>query len=186
MESIEIRVDILMNTNVSSISRDREFTEFYQINYPRVVAFLRKRCRSLQDAEDIASESFLYCSKNWNRFDGEKASRSSWLYMIVRSRWKNYCRDHRSFENLDDYERIIPAGDELSRAIWLTQTREELAKALEQLNETQRRAIILRYFANLDDSEIARTLLTTPGNVRVLIHRGLSRLKLLYGENEER
>lgn len=177
---------MMMNTNASDASWDLDFSEFYKANYLRVVGFLRKRCSSLQDAEDIASDSFLYCAKNWHRFDEQKASRSSWLYMIVRSRWKNYCRDHRSFENLDDYERVIPAGDEISRAIWLTQTREELAEALEKLSETQRRAIILRYFANQDDSEIARALFTTPGNVRVLIHRGLNRLKQIQGANEER
>ncbi len=98
--------------------------------------------------------------------------------MVARSRWKNYCRDHRDNDNIDDYERILPANvNDMERAVWITEVRQELAQALTGLSDNQRQAIILRYWGGKDDQEIAAVLGLSAGNVRVLIHRGIHKLE---------
>ena len=52
-----------------------------------------------------------------------------------------------------------------------------LAVMLKKLPENQRNAIVLRYFGDYSDDEIAERLHTTSGNVRVIIHRGIIALK---------
>ena len=153
------------------------FSQFFSENYKKVLGYLIKHCSSLHDAEDIASESFFYCSKNWDSFDPQKSSRSSWLYMIVKSRLKNHYRDTKKTENLDDFSNIIPDKDVIDQSVWVTSLRSDLAEALNQLSEQQKKAVICRYFGNMSDQETALALQTTPMNVRVLVHRALKRLE---------
>lgn len=153
------------------------FELFYETYYGRIVSYLRKRCANPQDAEDLAGECFMYCFRNWEQYDAGKASIVSWLYLIVRSRWKNYLRDRKITENLDDYEAVLPARGEQERAVWLTRVREETAKALRELPEQQRRAVVLRFFSEKTDEEIARSLGISQGNLRVIIHRALRKME---------
>jgi RNA polymerase sigma factor (sigma-70 family) len=49
--------------------------------------------------------------------------------------------------------------------------------AVASLPARQRAAIVLRYWADLDDSEIADALGARAGTVRSLVHRGLTTLR---------
>ena len=152
------------------------YEAFYELYHPKVVNFLTGKCATRQDAEDLAHEAFLYCYRHWSDYDPEKASRKTWLFLIVRSRWKNYRRDHKTISSLDQFEEIIPAADVLEQAVWLQAVRTELANLLEALPEKQREAIVLRYFAQWTDEEIAKWHTTSQGNVRVMIHRGIQHM----------
>ncbi len=154
-----------------------DYTAFYNTYYDRIVRFLAARCSSYQDAEDLASEAFLYCLNHWNDYDATKAARSTWLYMIVQSRWKNYCLRHKSYQPLEEMEELLPDTTELERSVQVQELRDKLAEALEQLPDNQKRAIIFRFFADCSDEEIARRIGVSQGNVRVLIHRGLRKLE---------
>jgi len=54
---------------------------------------------------------------------------------------------------------------------------DELGDALAALPTRQRAAVVLRYYADLPDADIARTLRCRPGTVRSLIHRALADLR---------
>ena len=54
---------------------------------------------------------------------------------------------------------------------------DELGDALAQLPARQRAAVVLRYYADLPDADIAAALRCRPGTVRSLIHRALSDLR---------
>ena len=58
--------------------------------------------------------------------------------------------------------------------------RDEVWLLLSTLNERQRAALVLRYYENLDDSEIATALGCREGTVRSLISRGLATLRAGY------
>lgn len=113
------------------------------------------------------------------------ASRKSWLFMVVQSRWKNYCRDRRSTQNLDDFIDFLPdENDVISAATNLMAAREELAKALKQLPENQRNVVIMRYFGQMSNEKIAMKLGTSEGNVRVLLSRGVKKLALIMQDSD--
>jgi RNA polymerase sigma factor (sigma-70 family) len=52
-----------------------------------------------------------------------------------------------------------------------------LGAALATLPYRQRAALVLRYYADLPDAEIAVALACRPGTVGSLVHRGLERLR---------
>ena len=54
---------------------------------------------------------------------------------------------------------------------------DELEDALAQLPARQRAAVVLRYYGDLPDADIAAALRCRPGTVRSLIHRALSDLR---------
>ena len=155
-----------------------QYETFYEAYYSAVLGYLRKRTKSLADAEDIAGKVFLYCYEKWNTYDPSKASQATWLFMIVRSRWTDFLRRDRSYADIDELDEMLSDGeDQIGNAVRLEAIRRELAEALEKLPENQRKAIIMRYFGDYSDDEIAAYLNTTAGNVRVIIYRGLSKLK---------
>ena len=56
---------------------------------------------------------------------------------------------------------------------------DELFDVLAQLPIRMRSALVLRYYQDLPENEIAELLGCAPGTVRSLIHRGLQRLRLV-------
>jgi len=70
-----------------------------------------------------------------------------------------------------------PAGEHADRAALL----EELSR----LPARQRAAIVLRYYADLSDAEIAATLGCRPGTVRSSISRGLATLRVTRTSSDD-
>lgn len=164
--------------NLPVPSYQEEFESFYKQYYQIVLGYLVKKTSRSDDAEDLAGKVFLYCFENWSSYDENKASRKTWLFLIVRSRWIDYLRRRREMTNLDEIAELAGSDDSLmDRALQLETLRGELAEALEKIPESQRKAIVMRFFGQIEDREIARRLQTTENNVRVLIHRGLIRLR---------
>lgn len=126
-------------------------------------------CRMLENpdcAEDAAQETFLRAYRNINRFD-QQHSFISWLLSIA----AHYCIDRLRRRKVgfisidqseDEDERPIQLAD--VRAVHpesaLEQSEEHLAlhHALNQLKTTDRAAIILRYWHQYSENEIADAL----------------------------
>ena len=166
--------------NIISPGRSKPaFEEVYDRYYFDILRFVSRRVDNSQDAEDLTSEAFLYCYSHYDDFDPEKSSVSTWLYIVVKSRIKNYYRDRRSEADISELENLLPYESDMDRAVYLEELRGELASALDKLSEKQRTAVLQRYFQNKEYSQIALELGTTPGNVRVIISRALDRLEEL-------
>lgn len=154
------------------------FEEFFQAHWQRVVRYLFKKSASFADAEDIASQAFLYCQQHWQQYDAGKASQTTWLFMIVQSRWLNHCRSQKNHVDIDMLSNVLPDDeDPMHQAIELQGARQQIALALGTLPANQKKAVIHRYFGNRSDQEIAGILGTSPGNVRIMIHRALHRMR---------
>ena len=153
------------------------YEDFYQDNYGRVLYYVRQKIACAEDAEDLVSEVFLYCYSHYGDYDPEKSSITTWLYLIVNSRVKNYYRDHVTYA---DYESVVDTVQDqsidLDAGIYLEQLHDVLMKAIKTLPERQQKIVMMRYFQNYSSEEIARYLGTTPGNVRVLLSRALDKL----------
>ncbi len=154
------------------------FERFYEDNYFRLIRYLYGKTGSIQDAEDIAGDVFIYCYQNYESFDPEKGSLTTWLYLVTNSRLKNFFRGKRPQTDFSEFEEwLFSVEPDMDRAVYLEQLRSFIAEQLDALPERQRRVVVLRYFQELSFEEIARQLDTTPGNVRTILSRTLSRLE---------
>lgn len=153
------------------------YEEFYTQNHSRVLHYVKGKLISPEEAEDLTSEVFLYCYSHYDSYDPSKSSLTTWLYLVVNSRLKNYYRDHVPAA---DFEEVaITLSDDtvdLDRGIYLEQLHSALMTALAQLPERQRQIVMLRYFENKSGEEIAQRLGISPGNVRVLLSRAVDKL----------
>ncbi|WP_370617896.1 SigE family RNA polymerase sigma factor [Mumia sp. Pv 4-285] len=124
-----------------------------------------------EDALDLAQET---CERVWRSWDAVAAADDPRAYAatimanLQRSRW----RRKRPFE--------VPYEDTRHDAPTSTLGFEEvdaLRRGLDRLSERQRKAIVLRYWVDLDDATIAEALDCRPATVRSLLARGVARLR---------
>lgn len=162
----------------SQLEQEIAFESFYRQYLQQVHRYLSGKMENVQDVEDLTSEIFEYCYRQFHTFDPKKASIRTWLYVIVNSRYKNYLRSRRCFEDIEDYMEFM-ASDEtpMEQAAELECERELLARALERLPQRQREIVIRKYFLEQNASEIAREFGMTQVNVRVQLYRAIQQMK---------
>lgn len=158
-----------------------DYEVFYSENYGRVLYYVKNKISSVEDAEDLTSEVFMYCYTHYDDYDPQKSSITTWLYLIVNSRIKNFYRDHNV--TYVDYEAVSETLQDqsldLDEGVYLEQLHGVIMKAIKSLPERQQKIVMMRYFENCSSEEIAGRLGITPGNVRVLLSRALDKLSAL-------
>lgn len=147
-------------------------------------------CRRLTgndtDALDATQEAMIAVLRGLPRFDG-RSTFSTWVYRVT----TNACLDElrrrkrRTAEALPDFER---ADDRLATSPGGTRRiddtvadRIDIDRALSDLPEEFRAAVVLRDVCRLDYAEIAEVLGVPPGTVRSRISRGRSALAAALG-----
>lgn len=128
--------------------------------------------------EDIMQEVWLDVWRGLPRFQRGRQFRP-WLLTIVANRCRMALRRRRvSTLTLDvaDAEQTTYADDVLEQILHLEED-VELQFALEMLSDEQRCVLELRFFADLDLSEIALITNTPLGTVKSRLHRALNNLR---------
>lgn len=160
------------------------YEEMYQAYYQSVYAFVRSRVKQVEAAQDLTSDVFVAAYRNWENFDPQIASVSTWLYCITRNRLKNYYRSQRelvSVEELQEKEQL-PLLDN-NQAQRITELRDALTRVLELLPERNRQIVVLRYFGGKSNQEIAEILGMSHENTRVTLTRTLKKMQDMLKEH---
>lgn len=100
----------------------------------------------------------------------------SWFYKIVIRTSIDYIRKNKKYNDMVDISEIINNGksDEYKDL--------DLYKALDELDETYKTIIILRYFEDMKINDIADILDENPNTVKTRLYAGLKKLKIDIGE----
>ncbi len=159
-------------------SEKQSFEHYFTAHYKRAYGFIQKKVNDPYLAEDLVMEAFLSCYQKFDQFDPQKASFQTWLYVVINNKLKNYYRDHKEHDDIDECMNFIDTfEDDLIAAESLRNMRNELANALESLSEPQKSIVIMKYFKNMQAKEIGEKLGLTYGNVRVHLTRALNKLR---------
>jgi RNA polymerase sigma factor (sigma-70 family) len=142
------------------------FDEFYQSMYPRLLRLGVALVWSKAVAEDHVQDAF---AKTYARFATLEEPEA-----YVRKTLVNEIRV--SFRRREMMQRFAPL---LRSASTHTDryTDDSLLKALDSLPLRQRAALILRYYEQCSEQEIAHALSCRPGTVKSLLSRGLASLR---------
>ncbi|HEX3389307.1 MAG TPA: SigE family RNA polymerase sigma factor [Streptosporangiaceae bacterium] len=131
----------------------------------------------LPTAEDVVQEAFCGLYRRWDRL----ASTGGALY-YVRTSVLNGCRSalrrravRRGFLQQRTLADPTPAASAESVVLGGAE-REEVIRALGRLPHRQREVLVLRFYAELPDEQIARVMGIRPGTVRSTAFRGLDAL----------
>lgn len=160
-------------------SEKRDFEQVYRDYYLIIYKFLLKRLSNKADAESLTSDVFYKAFTHYANYNPSMASEKTWLFVITQNVLKNYYRDNRNNQSIDE----VKSAEQLNYscciedAISLQNTRDILAKALKKLPERESKIIILKWFYNKSAEEIGSMLGLSAGNVRTIASRAKKDLK---------
>lgn len=145
-----------------------------------VGSYLLARVGNADVAETITGAVFLTVVR---RIEQCRTSPVAWLWSIVRTELARYFRDRKDFQSLDGLPADPPDGSADAQDPGLRAERREeghrIRRALEQLTDEQQALVYMKFFLDLPNVEIAESLGMTAGNVGVVSHRAVKRLREL-------
>ncbi|QNS06940.1 SigE family RNA polymerase sigma factor [Streptomyces xanthii] len=127
--------------------------------------------------EDLLQNALIKVAGRWNKVDDPEAYVRQVLYRQQISRWRlKWPRREVSYGEVPD----APAAGDGGTAS--AELRIVLSAALSRLTPRQRTVLVLRYFEDLPEADVARQLGCSVGTVRSTTHRSLARLRALAPE----
>ena len=169
---------------------DEAFTKLVEEHQTHVYNLCYRMLGEPEAAEDAAQETFLRAYQNLHRYDRTR-SFATWLlsigahYCIDRLRRRKLSvfsideenEDGTSFE-IKDSASPDPEAESVKR-----EDRDRLHVLLKDLDETDRAAIILRYWHDYSEIEIADSLNLTVSAVKSRLHRARRALAGMWQED---
>ncbi|MFN3650555.1 MAG: RNA polymerase sigma factor [Armatimonadota bacterium] len=151
--------------------------DLFTRHQPAVFRFL---CRFMGDAtaaEDTTQEVFWRVWQYRSRFGG--GALASWIYTIARHAALDDLRrrKQRGEERAEAGDELAGTGCEPERGLLEANLREQVRRALLELPEEQRLAVILREYEGRSHREIGEILGCSEGNARVIAHRARCALR---------
>jgi RNA polymerase sigma-70 factor (sigma-E family) len=142
---------------------DAAFDRLYEREYAPMLRLAVLLVDSREQAEEAVHDAFARVYERWTKLDRPGA--------YLRTCVVNRCRDvqrRRRFERGRRADTTEPSS-ELGA--------DELLDALRQLPPKRRAALVLRYYEDLSEADIADALGVRPGTVKSLLSRGLDQLR---------
>ncbi len=155
------------------------FEEFLGARGAVMARFARALCGDREIAEDVLQEVLLRAHGQWHRIAPMDHPEAYLRRMIV--------NEHLSWRRRSSRQtRLIVTGPLATVPDPAVQAGNEaqVRALLAELPRRQRAAVVLRYFCDLSDAEIAHAMACSPGTVRAYLSRAMARMRVdLAAEN---
>jgi RNA polymerase sigma-70 factor, ECF subfamily len=177
-----LRKDAPERSLIEAAQRDPAcFAQLYEDNFERVYAYIARRVRDRDHAQDLTADVFHSALKNLSRFEWRGAPFAAWLFRIaanaIASRGKRAAQ--LAAIKLNELPEIDPSsGADLADV----EHRARLFKLVEKLPDDQRRVITMRFAQQKSIAEIAKGIGRSEGAIKQLQFRGLQSLRTMVGE----
>jgi RNA polymerase sigma-70 factor (sigma-E family) len=129
-------------------------------------------------AEDMVQNALARAYLSWDRVRVLEQPEAYVRRLMINQRI-SWWRRHRVAE-VPLQEQSETASD----AALVPAERDELRAALLQLGVRQRQAVVLRYYCDLSERDVADALGCSVGNVKSLTSRGVARLRVLLAQDD--
>jgi RNA polymerase sigma-70 factor, ECF subfamily len=154
--------------------------ELYDRHQERIFRYVRSRVYDHQLAQDLTGEIFTRMVTNLNQYENSGYPFTAWLYRIARNLIVDYQRRENRYMHvpIEEVYHVSADGFEPAAVVERQLSAERLQQALEEIDETQREVIRLRFLAGLSLQEVADTLDKTVGAIKAQQYRGLMALRV--------
>jgi RNA polymerase sigma-70 factor (sigma-E family) len=159
------------------VTGDQGFQEFVETRYGDLVRIAYLLTGSAHEAEDLVQAALLRAMRGWSRVDDPMAYVRRAMINQHISLW----RRHRARELLTS---IVP-DRHVRDAADRVADRQALYDAMRTLSARTRVVIVLRYWADLPEAEVAEYLGCSVGTVKSRASRGLARLREVLGPTSD-
>ncbi|HEY3736595.1 MAG TPA: SigE family RNA polymerase sigma factor [Jatrophihabitans sp.] len=155
------------------MTEGREFTAFVRANTSALLRTAYLLTGSAGAAEELVQDTLSRLYPKWSKVEAADAP----LAYVRRSLANNFVNSRRRMSSHELVVEFLPERADGIDANGALDDRDEIWRLLVTLTERQRAAIVLRYFHDLPDEEIAESLGCRVGTVRSAISRGLAALR---------
>lgn len=140
--------------------------------------------RNEQDAQDVTQEAFLRAFRFFDGYQG--GNMRAWLLTIVRNTCYTWLHQNRTSQSAVEFDEEIHSGESPGDAdpeiqALVSADKESLRRALEELPEVFREALVLRELEGMSYKEIADVTSVSLGTVMSRLARARTRLRQTLG-----
>lgn len=159
------------------MTRETDFSQFVEASGTRLMRTSLLLVGDVRDAEDLVQVSLEKAYRNWGkicRTDHPEAYVRRILVNSAMSRWRRIrSRPGRTL----DHEGRCPMNSVMPKDEQLN-VRDALIRALAEIPDFQKAVLVLRYYCDLSEADVAALLKCSVGTVKSRASRGLAQLRL--------
>jgi RNA polymerase sigma-70 factor (sigma-E family) len=165
-------------------NRDERFVLFVQTHTDALLRSAYLLTRDAPDAEELVQDTLAWLYPRWAQVELAE-HRLAYVRKSLVNRFLAGRRRLSSSEVRFDDALELVRDEGYPDATTHVDQRLEIWRALGELSERQRAAVVLRFFHDLADADVAEVLDCRVGTVRSLISRSLTALRLAGAFDEE-
>jgi len=150
--------------------KDQEFREFFEAEFRPLRRLGYLLTGDWAEAEDLAQEAMVRTYRAWGRIT-ERERPGAYARSVLVNRRRSLLRrsavaaKHAEMLRSPEYQ---PNLGEESMVLW---------QAIRSLPQRQRAAIVLRFYEDMPEADVAAVLEMPVGTVKSLVHRGIAKLR---------
>jgi RNA polymerase sigma-70 factor (ECF subfamily) len=161
------------------------FGRLYDMHVNRVYRHIYYRVSNNADAEDLTQQVFIKAWQAIGRYKKTASPFLAWLIKISHNLVIDFYR-LKKVETANNYNNIVSELE--TDPVYIIETRlnqQKIRKAISQLRGDQQQVVLMRFIEDFSYPEIAAVLGKSEGAIRVILHRGLAKLKTILEKAEQ-
>ncbi|MFC1902407.1 RNA polymerase sigma factor [Chloroflexota bacterium] len=168
-------IDLLINGAIKGDADD--FGRLYDLHVERVYRHIYYRVGNTMDAEDLTQLVFFRAWDAIGRYRKTASPFLAWLMRISHNLVIDFYRSKKDTAYLDSEPVSAYPDSSPERLAEEHFDQQQLRKVILQLPEDQQQVIIMSFIEDFTYAEIASSLGKREGNIRVILHRALKKMR---------
>ena len=157
------------------------FGILYDRHVQGVYRFVYSRVHERLLAEDLTGDVFFNALKAMPAYRHTEARFSAWLYRIASNAVTSYYRRARNQVDLETIGDLPDTTESVLDMVVRRDRSHQIWQAIDRLPSRQRKAMTLKFSADLSTEDIGRVMRTSPGAIKLLIFRAVQELRRELG-----
>jgi RNA polymerase sigma factor (sigma-70 family) len=155
---------------------EAQFEALYRESRDDVFGYISGLLRDRAAAEDVTAQAFERAYRRRATYNPKRGTHRAWLFGIARNAALDELRRRSRHAELavDPEDEDAVAPDEAAE---VAMRRTMLRTAMAKLTARERELVALKYFAGLQNGEIARVIGTSESNAGTKLHRAMEKLR---------
>jgi RNA polymerase sigma-70 factor (ECF subfamily) len=159
------------------------FEDLYRGSRDDLYAYVAGLLRDRVVAEDVTALAFERAFRKWDRFDPKRGSARGWLFGIARNAALDELRKRKREvpaiepDGLEARGSVAGTSIPVEESVVAREQRADLFAALGTLSPADREMVALKFFAGLNNVEVAEATGYSPTNVGTRLSRAMTRLR---------
>ena len=143
-----------------------------------LMLYLNSFVQNIHLAEDLTEDTFVKLIARQPRFSG-KSTFKTWLYAIGRNVALDFLRKNAKLPTVSAEEAMTLIADEadVARQYLCSERKLQVHKALKQLNDEYRQVLVLVYFEDFQNDQVASIMGKSKKQIENLVYRAKLSLK---------